>query len=63
MRFIILLANILIKKLTINLKSSITNIMKLLIPLTPHLAYECLEKLGAENINSWPEVKFNQNEN
>ena len=45
-----------------SLKSSITNIMKLLIPLTPHLAYECLEKLGAENINSWPEVKFNQNE-
>ena len=45
-----------------SLKSSITNFMKLLIPLTPHLAYECLEKLGAENINSWPEVKFNQNE-
>tara|TARA_A100000164_G_C21943037_1_gene791891 strand:- start:1954 stop:4464 length:2511 start_codon:yes stop_codon:yes gene_type:complete len=44
------------------LKASITNIMKILIPLTPHLAYECLEHLNAENINVWPEIKSNKNE-
>ena len=36
--------------------------MKILIPLTPHLAYECLEHLNAENINVWPEIKSNKNE-
>ena len=44
------------------LKASITNIMKILIPLTPHLAYECLEHLNAEDINVWPEIKSNKNE-
>ena len=44
------------------LKASITNIMKILIPLTPHLAYECLEHLNAENINVWPEIKSNKND-
>ncbi len=39
--------------------SNIINIMKLLIPLTPHLAYECLEILNAKNINKWPEIAAN----
>ena len=30
--------------------------MKILIPFTPHLAYECLELLGAKNIKNWPEI-------
>ena len=36
---------------------NITKIMKLLIPFTPHLAYECLELLKCKNSNTWPEVK------
>ena len=31
--------------------------MKLLIPFTPHLAYECLELLKCKDSNTWPEVK------
>ena len=30
--------------------------MKILIPFTPHLAYECLETLGERNVNIWPKV-------
>ena len=30
--------------------------MTILIPFTPHLAYECLEQLGVKNINIWPSV-------
>ena len=30
--------------------------MKVLIPFTPHLAYECLEKLEEKNIDKWPEI-------
>ena len=33
--------------------------MKLLIPFTPHLAYECLELLKCKDIDSWPEIKEN----
>ena len=33
--------------------------MKLLIPFTPHLAYECLELLKCEDINNWPKIKEN----
>ena len=44
------------------LHSCITDIMRLLIPLVPHLAYECLEKLGVKNINSWPKINVNKNE-
>ena len=28
--------------------------MTILIPLVPHIANECLEKLGAENVEFWP---------
>ena len=30
--------------------------MKILIPFTPHMAYECLEMLGAKEIKTWPKV-------
>ena len=33
--------------------------MKLLIPFTPHLAYECLEILKCKTVNKWPEIKKN----
>ena len=38
------------KKLIENL----TRIMKLMVPLTPHLANECLTKLGCLELNRWP---------
>ena len=38
------------------LKKNLTNFMKILIPFTPHLALECLEQLGAKEINKWPEI-------
>ena len=31
--------------------------MKLIIPFTPHLAYECLELLKCKIINKWPKIK------
>ena len=40
-------------------KCLITNLkklMKILIPFVPHLAHECLEKLDAKNIDTWPET-------
>ena len=39
------------------LKNNFSNLMKILIPFTPHLAYECLDLLGQKEINKWPEVK------
>ncbi len=38
------------------LKDNLTKIMKLMIPFTPHLAYECLELLDCKSINKWPEI-------
>ena len=38
------------------LLSNIIKIMKLMIPLTPHLAYECLTNLNCKEINDWPEI-------
>jgi leucyl-tRNA synthetase len=38
------------------LKENLSKLMIILIPFTPHLAHECLEKLGITNINVWPEV-------
>ena len=34
--------------------------MKLMIPFTPHLAYECLEFLNCSNSNQWPEIQENK---
>tara|TARA_B100000575_G_scaffold293625_1_gene305665 strand:- start:2836 stop:5343 length:2508 start_codon:yes stop_codon:yes gene_type:complete len=42
-----------------SLKENITKIMRLMIPFTPHLAHECLEKLGCKNFNEWPNIKTN----
>jgi len=36
------------------LKNVLSDFMKILIPFTPHLASECLEKLKIENIDQWP---------
>ena len=30
--------------------------MRLLIPFTPHLAFECLSLLGEKKFDTWPEV-------
>ena len=38
------------------LKTSMIKIMKLMIPFTPHLAYECLSNLNCKNLNKWPEI-------
>ena len=29
--------------------------MKLMIPFTPHLAYECLDLFNCKDINQWPD--------
>ena len=44
------------------LKKSITKIMKLLLPLTPHLANEILDLLECENKDVWPKILKNVNE-
>ena len=36
------------------LRNNTINLMKLLIPFTPHLASECLELLKAKNTSEWP---------
>ena len=38
------------------LKSNLTKLMKILIPFTPHMAYECLEMLGEKEIKNWPKI-------
>ena len=38
------------------LKKNFSNLMKTLIPFTPHLAHECLEQLGEKKIDKWPET-------
>jgi len=38
------------------LKKRFSNFMKVLIPLTPHLAHECLEQLGEKEVDKWPEI-------
>ena len=46
-------------ELEINNKVLMTNmikIMKLMIPFTPHIAYECLTNLKCEELNQWPKV-------
>ena len=38
------------------LVESITKIMKLMVPFTPHIAYECLTNLECKEINQWPKI-------
>ena len=45
------------------LKTSMIKIMKLMIPFTPHLAYECLSNLNCKNLNKWPEIDESSVEN
>ncbi len=37
--------------------NNFTITMKLMIPFTPHLAYECLEQLKCKTVNKWPEIE------
>ena len=36
---------------------NMSKVMKLMIPFTPHLAYESLEFLKCKNINQWPKIE------
>ncbi len=38
------------------LKNNITDIMKVMLPFTPHLSHECLELLKCETVDKWPSV-------
>ena len=38
------------------LKNNLINLIKILIPFTPHVANECLEILGAKDTKSWPQI-------
>ena len=33
--------------------------MKIMLPFTPHLALECLEKLGCDDTTNWPKINKN----
>ena len=39
-----------------SLKKNLTILVKMLIPFTPHIAYECLEILGIKEIKTWPQI-------
>ena len=41
------------------LKDSIIKFMKLMMPFTPHLAYECLELFKCKTIDNWPVIEGN----
>ena len=43
--------------------ANMIKIMKLMIPFTPHLAYECLTNLNCKEINQWPNVNEKTIEN
>ncbi len=46
-----------------NLKNAWINILKLMIPFTPHIASECLTKLFCKEINKWPIINNKALEN
>ena len=37
-------------------RKSLIDLMKILIPFTPHLSHECLELLDEKNIDKWPVI-------
>ena len=39
-----------------SIKNNLINLIKILIPFTPHIAYECLEMLKAKEIKKWPKI-------
>ena len=45
------------------IKRCFSDLLKVLIPFVPHLAHECLEKLGEKNTNRWPVVNSELNLN
>ena len=38
------------------LEENIIKIMKLMMPFTPHLTYECLELFNCKTYNDWPKI-------
>jgi len=36
------------------IREKFSDLLRILIPFTPHLAHECLEQIGETNINKWP---------
>ena len=38
------------------IRKNLIDFMTMLIPLVPHIANECLEKLGQKNIDKWPKL-------
>ena len=44
------------------LTDNLIKMMKLMIPFTPHIALECLEKLKCKDVNNWPKIKNDANE-
>ena len=42
------------------LKENFVIVMKLMIPFTPHLAYECLEIYNCQSVNKWPQIDKNK---
>mgnify|MGYP003684305573 CR=1 FL=1 len=38
-------------------KNKMIQIMKLMIPFTPHLAYECLEMFKCDSTDKWPKIQ------
>jgi len=41
------------------LKRHLSNLLRILIPFTPHLSHECMEQLGVKEIDTWPEADDN----
>ena len=39
-----------------SMKNNLINLIKILIPFTPHIAYECLQMLKAKEIKEWPKI-------
>ena len=46
-----------------SIKNYLIKLLKMMIPFTPHLAYECLELLKCKTSDSWPIIKQNLDEN
>ena len=40
-----------------NLMNNYENILKLMMPITPHLSSECLSEISNNNDFKWPEIK------
>jgi leucyl-tRNA synthetase len=45
------------KSVTKNLRKNYIKILKIMLPIVPHFASECLEDIGAEKELSWPEIE------